>query len=86
MADLPLSVTSCTCGEPDCNSFDCCQPIAYTELKCTIKPFLEEVCVDYGDGEEYVDTEFIHAVLVDANCGKLIITQACKPLYVKVKI
>ncbi len=87
MADLPLSQTMCTCGEPDCDSFNCCQPIAHAETtQCTIKPPLEEVCIDYGDGEEYVDTEFLHAVLVDATCGKLIISQTCSPLYVKVKV
>ena len=87
MADLPLSVTSCVCGEPDCDSFSCCQPTAYKETtRCTVKPLMEEVCIDYGDGEEFVDTETIHAVLVDATCGKIITTQNCLPIYVRVKI
>jgi hypothetical protein len=86
MADRPLSETSCVCGEPNCNSFDCCDPIAHKETtRCRIVPLFEEVCIDYGDGEEYVDTEFIHAILVDATCGKVIITQKCQPLYVRVK-
>lgn len=85
MTALPLSATSCECGTAGCDSFNCCEPSAYAEKPCVIKPYFTEVCVDY-DGEEYQDEEFIDAILVDANCGKAIITDKCKPMHVKVKI
>lgn len=86
MADLPLSATLCECGTPNCDSFECCEPAAYVEAKCVIKPVFDEVCIDYGNDGEYVDEEYIEAILVDSACSKAIITHDCRPLHVRVKI
>lgn len=84
MADLPLSATLCPCTTDDCQEFNCCEPSAYAEKACVIKPIFTDVCVNY-DGEEYRDEEFIDAILVDANCSKAIITDKCKPIRVRIR-
>lgn len=83
---LPLSSTSCACGEPNCDSFSCCTPTEYKTKPCTIKPIPEEVCIDYDEGEPFVEVGFFEALIVDEQCGKLIITEDCVPMYGKFKI
>lgn len=86
MTDLPLSATSCTCGEPNCNSFSCCAPTEYKKRPCTIKPDPVEICIDYDSGEDFVEEGYFEALIVDEQCGKLIITENCIPIYGKFKI
>ena len=78
---LPLSSTTCACGEPSCDSFNCCSPVEYKERPCVIEPLQEEVCIDYDEGEPFVEEGFFEAIIVDENCDKVITTEDCIPIY-----
>ncbi len=83
---LPLSSTLCSCGDVGCNSFSCCTPTEYKVKPCNIEPIQEEVCIDYDSGEDFVEEGYFEALIVDEQCGKLIITENCIPIYGKFEI